>query len=100
MNDTDGALQYTVAYANVIPKGATAESFALFRGGQHSSLTFSGVGKASGFLACPVNATVYKVYADLPRLEDANVPLGNLSACVGFDAEAASFKGYAAWQYE
>ena len=84
----------------MIPEGARNKTFALFRGPQYSFFTFSGVGKASGFLACPVNETVYKVYADLPSLTDENVMGGNVSACVGFDALATAYKGFAAWQYQ
>ena len=98
--NNDGALKYTVAHSNVIPQGAKVKSFALFRGPQYNFFTFSGVGKASGFLACPVNETVYQVFANLPSLADENVPEKNVSACIGFDAWASNYNGYSAWQYE
>lgn len=100
VNSTDGALQYTVAHSNVIPRKASVKSFALFKGQTYSFFTFSGVGKASGFLACPINETVYKVYADLPNLRDDNVPNKNVSSCIGFDALATAFAGASAWQYD
>ncbi len=100
VNSTDGALQYTIAHSNVIPVNASVKSFALFKGPTYSFFTFSGVGKASGFLACPVNETVYKVYADLSSLSDENVPNNNVSSCIGFDALATAFDGHSAWQYD
>jgi len=100
VNATDGALQYTVAHSNVFNENTTVKSFALFKGPTYSFFTFSGVGKASGFLACPVNETVYQVYADLPSLSDENVPNNNVSSCIGFDALATAFTGVSAWQYD
>ncbi|KAL8827869.1 MAG: hypothetical protein Q9191_002931 [Dirinaria sp. TL-2023a] len=99
--DVNGALRYTVAHSNVIPPGGLNQTFSLFRG-KPTYFTFSGVGKASGFLACPVpsNSTVWQVYADLPSLTDENIVSQNISACLGFDALATNYKGFAAWQYE
>ena len=97
--DANGALRYTVAHSNVIPENGFNKTFSLFRG-KPTYFTFSGVGKASGFLACPVNATVWQIFADLPSLTDENIPEKNISACFGFDALATNFKGFAAYQYE
>lgn len=97
--DVNGALRYTEAHSNVIPPNGTAKTFSLFYG-KPNYFTFSGVGKASGFLACPLNETVYQIFADLPNLTDGNIPDMNISACIGFDALATRFKGYAAWQYD
>ena len=99
--DINGALRYTVAHSNVIPEGGLNQTFSLFRG-KPTYFTFSGVGKASGFLACPLpfNSTVWQVYADLPSLTDENIVSQNISACLGFDALVTNYRGFAAWQYE
>ncbi|KAL8792121.1 MAG: hypothetical protein Q9195_005296 [Heterodermia aff. obscurata] len=96
-----GALAYTVPHSNIVPKGAHSRSFALDRtSGTNSSFTYSGTGKASGWLACPVAAEVYQVFADV-ELEDQNVPLKNASACIALDALTTNYTlpGAAAWQY-
>ncbi|KAL8715224.1 MAG: hypothetical protein Q9220_001182 [cf. Caloplaca sp. 1 TL-2023] len=67
-----------------------------------SAFIFSGVGLATGYLACPVApGGPYQVFADLAILKDAWVPLGDKSACIGIDALATDFTGTgkAAWEY-
>lgn len=67
-----------------------------------AAFTFSGVGKASGFLACPVTPQgPWQVFADLAIVEDAYVPGGNVSNCIGFDALATNYTSPlpAAYQY-
>ena len=96
-----GALAYTVPHSNIIPKGAHSRSFALDRtSGTSSSFTYSGTGKASGWLACPVSVAVYQVFANV-ELEDQNVPQKNVSACIALDALTTNYTlpGAAAWQY-
>lgn len=96
-----GALAYTVAHSNIIPKGAHQRSFALDKvSSVFNSFTYSGTGKASGWLACPVDAKVYQVFANI-ELEDSNVPQKNVSACIALDALTTNYTlpGAAAWQY-
>ena len=96
-----GALTYTAPNSNIIPKGAHARSFALDRtSGTNSSFTYSGTGKASGWLACPVDVRVYQIFANV-ELEDQNVPQKNISACIALDALTTNYTlpGAAAWQY-
>ena len=96
-----GALAYTVAHSNIIPKGAHSRSFALDRTSPtSSSFTYSGTGKASGWLACPVSGLVYQIFANV-ELEDQNVPMKNVSACIALDALTTNYTlpGPAAWQY-
>ncbi|CAF9934088.1 MAG: hypothetical protein HETSPECPRED_009102 [Heterodermia speciosa] len=97
----NGALAYTVPNSNIVPKGAHSRSFALDRtSGTRSSFTYSGTGKASGWLACPVAAAVYQIFANV-ELEDQNVPQKNVSACIALDALTTNYTlpGAAAWQY-
>ncbi|KAI4121352.1 MAG: hypothetical protein LQ338_006415 [Usnochroma carphineum] len=66
-----------------------------------SAFIFSGVGKASGYLACPVTPQgPWQVFADLASLQDAWVPGGDLSNCIGFDALATNYTSPTAAAYE
>ncbi|KAL8687626.1 MAG: hypothetical protein Q9218_006255 [Villophora microphyllina] len=67
-----------------------------------AAFTFSGVGKASGFLACPITPQgPWQVFADLGSIEDSWVPSGDVSDCIGFDALATNYTSAlpAAYQY-
>ncbi|KAL8635238.1 MAG: hypothetical protein Q9228_007251 [Teloschistes exilis] len=67
-----------------------------------AAFTFSGVGKASGYLACPVAPKgPWQVFADLGSIEDSWVPSGDVSDCIGFDALATNYTSAlpAAYQY-
>ena len=68
-----------------------------------SAFTFSGVGKASGYLACAeTKGGPWQVFADLGSLQDSNVPGGDVSNCIGFDALAQNYTldgGAGAYQY-
>ncbi len=51
----------------------------------------------TGFMACPTRSqAVYQVFANL---QNATVPLGNVSQCLGFDALAGDTPDLGAWQY-
>ena len=105
-----GALAYTIAHSNVIPKGAHRKSFALDKvsNGNHASpvfhsFTYSGTGKASGWLACPVDAppsNVLQAFANV-ELEESNLPRKNISECIALDFLTTNYTlpGPAAWQY-
>ena len=101
-----GVLGFTQAHSASIPPGSAQDGFALSStpvNGQFASLGFSKLG-ATGFLACPAgpNGTApYQVFANVSALKDADVPGGDLSACIGFDALAVVYtgSGSAAWQY-
>lgn len=70
---------------------------------------FTGLG-STGFLACPAKngTTPWQVFADVKGIRDCDVPGGNVSACLGFVAFAASGGELGtentglpgAWQYE
>lgn len=101
-----GELGFTQAHSASIPPGSAQDGFTLSStpvNGQLASLGFSKLG-ATGFLACPAgpNGTApYKVFTDVSALTDADVPDGNVSACIGFDALVGEYteNGSAAWQY-
>ncbi|KAL8823795.1 MAG: hypothetical protein Q9170_008316 [Blastenia crenularia] len=66
-----------------------------------SAFVFSGVGKASGYLACPVTPKgPWQVFADLASIQDSWVPGGDVSNCIGFDALAADYTSPAPAAYE
>ncbi|KAL8664219.1 MAG: hypothetical protein Q9168_007940, partial [Polycauliona sp. 1 TL-2023] len=80
-------------------------------GSGFSALTFSGVGRSIGYLACPIPntskllPTVYEVFVDTPSLTehaDEWVPTRHHSDCIGFDAFATEYTSLkpAAYQYE
>ena len=100
--EATGALAYTVANSSVFPAGAKRRSFALDRvNSTHNSFTYSGTGKSSGWLACPVVNETYQVFANVV-LEDEDVPQKNASACIGLDAFTTNYTmpEPAAWQYD
>ncbi|KAL8696033.1 MAG: hypothetical protein Q9201_007857 [Fulgogasparrea decipioides] len=69
-----------------------------------AAFTFSGVGKASGFLACPIPPInpkgPWQVFADLGSVKDSYVPSGDKSDCIGFDALATNYTSPLAAAYE
>lgn len=100
--ESTGALAYTNASSKIFPEGAHNRSFALDRvNSKQGAFTYSGTGKASGWLACPVVEKVYQVFANV-ALEDENVPQKNASACIAVDALTTNYTmpGPAAWQYD
>ncbi|KAI4265750.1 MAG: hypothetical protein L6R38_009204 [Xanthoria sp. 2 TBL-2021] len=68
-----------------------------------AAFVFSGVGRATGYLACPVRGRepIYQVFAGLPSIKDSWVPGGDVSNCIGFDAFATNYTSPmpAAYQY-
>ncbi|KAL8729337.1 MAG: hypothetical protein Q9166_004834 [cf. Caloplaca sp. 2 TL-2023] len=67
-----------------------------------AAFVFSGVGKASGYLACPIaEKGPWQVFADLASIKDSWVPSGDVSDCIGFDALATNYTSPlpAAYQY-
>ncbi|CAD6580550.1 MAG: hypothetical protein ASARMPREDX12_001892 [Alectoria sarmentosa] len=108
-----GALSFTLAHAEGQPEenNGTTTGFA-FTPGTANTLgvfRFSGLG-STGFLACPARngTTPWQIFADVEGIKDRNVPSGNVSACLGFVAFAASGDELGtesdglpgAWQYE
>ncbi|KAI4152142.1 MAG: hypothetical protein L6R39_001893 [Caloplaca ligustica] len=66
-----------------------------------SAFVFSGVGKASGYLACPITPQgPWQVFVDLASLQDSWVPGGDISNCTGFDALAADYMNPVPAAYE
>ncbi|KAL8645360.1 MAG: hypothetical protein Q9226_007343 [Calogaya cf. arnoldii] len=72
-----------------------------------AALVNSGVGRASGYQACPVTPPplskvgVWQVFVNLPDLEDSWAPSGDFSDCFGFDIQAVDYESPvpAAYQY-
>ncbi|KAL9066530.1 MAG: hypothetical protein Q9161_007505 [Pseudevernia consocians] len=108
-----GALSFTLAHAEGQPEenNGTTTGFSFTPGTDDALGVFSFTGLGStGFLACPAkNGTKpWQIFADIKGIENRDVPGGNVSACLGFDALAASGEelgtantgGVAAWEYE
>jgi hypothetical protein len=121
--DGTGALSFTVPHSGYIPAGSSTGPFKYSPGQSIGTWTYSGQG-ASGFMACPVpqaasspsatpSATAtplsaarrsaqrsqWKVYA---ALQNATVPSGQVSDCLGFEALAVSLNvtsDHLAWEY-
>lgn len=108
-----GALSFTLAHAEGQPEenNGTTTGFS-FAPGTDDALGvfgFSGLG-STGFLACPARngTTPWQVFADVMGIKGSDVPGGNVSACLGFVAFAASGEELGtentglpgAWQYE
>ena len=92
----DGSVKNTIAHSGAIPAGSFVDGFvykpATTKGGL-GSLSFN-AGGATGFIACPVNATAgtYQVFADVTGKATAG--------CLGFDALTTEYTGARAWQYD
>ncbi|KAL8992396.1 MAG: hypothetical protein Q9188_007596 [Gyalolechia gomerana] len=57
-----------------------------------SAFVFSGVGKATGYLACPIRPEgPWQVFVGQADIPDVWVPGGNVSRCIGFDALATNY---------
>ncbi|KAJ6113396.1 hypothetical protein N7523_006713 [Penicillium sp. IBT 18751x] len=121
--DASGALSFTVPHSGYIPAGSSTGPFKYTPGASFGTWTYSGQG-ASGFMACPVpqapssssatpSATAtpssvarrsaqpskWQVYA---ALQNATVPSGQVSDCLGFDALATGLNitsDQLAWEY-
>ncbi|KAL8747140.1 MAG: hypothetical protein Q9184_007645 [Pyrenodesmia sp. 2 TL-2023] len=66
-----------------------------------SAFIYSGVGKASGYLACPVAPEgPWQVFADLASIQNSWVPSGDVSDCIGFDALAMNYTSPTPAAYE
>ncbi|KAJ5104176.1 hypothetical protein N7532_004705 [Penicillium argentinense] len=83
-----GALSFTQAHSANIPPAPQSAPW--------SHYTFNGWG-ASGFMACPTEDNRWQVFV---AMQNATVPQGNVSDCLGFSAMALPYKGEVpAWQY-
>lgn len=101
--DNHGALRFTQPHSNVIPEGATNEGFshvhaptvAGSKSPDHYNFTNWG---AHGFMACPASDNLWQVFA---AIQNATVPQGNITACLGFSALAVPYNNTlsGAWQY-
>jgi len=102
----DGSLGFTQAHSASYPLGAVLEPFTYsFTPGASFGYVSTNAFNATGFMACPNNknetlATSWQVFA---ALQNATVPTGNVSDCLGFDALAPPYSNpngtAAAWQY-
>ncbi|KAJ5557027.1 hypothetical protein N7494_000942 [Penicillium frequentans] len=112
-----GALSFTTPHSGYIPAGSSQGPFVYTPGASGNPLgtwTYSGQG-ASGFMACPVPASnsgsaaarraaaaappTWQVYA---AQQNATVPTGNVTDCLGFDALAVGMNvtsNSLAWEY-
>ena len=94
--DRTGALSFTQAHSASIPQDSYVGGLSYDSGNPWSHFGFNGWG-ASGFMACPTEDNRWQVFA---AMQNATVPSGNVSDCLGFDAIALTYSGsIPAWQY-
>lgn len=101
-----GEIGYTQAHSFQVPPGSNTCPFTFTKSGG-SAFGFIGLSPelafgATSFMGCPTDEGPYQVFANL---QNATVPQGNVSDCVGFDAIAEEYGGdsgnneFAAWEY-
>ncbi|KAJ5757309.1 uncharacterized protein N7511_006003 [Penicillium nucicola] len=108
--DPKGALRFTSPHSAYEPAGSSDGPFNYTPGNTFGHWSYEGQG-ASGFMACPTNGTTtyrrsrraaaapqWQVYA---ALQNATVPSGSVSDCIGFDALAVADNSTApaTWEY-
>ncbi|OOF95863.1 hypothetical protein ASPCADRAFT_207198 [Aspergillus carbonarius ITEM 5010] len=87
-----GALSFTVPHSAYIPTGSSTGPFTY-----SPSKPFGTWSYGKGFMACPTKDSKWQVFA---ASQNATVPSGNVSDCLGFDALAVAGNGsVAAWEY-
>ncbi|KAL2054645.1 hypothetical protein ABVK25_004948 [Lepraria finkii] len=100
---TNAALSFTEPHTEGGENGTTTNfSYTNSTDGGPGEFSFTGL-NATGFVACPsLNGTApWQIFAALPNLGNKDVPGGNVSACLGFDALGDTYEnGTAAYQYE
>lgn len=88
-----GALAFTQAHSASIPPGSSVGGLTYETGQPWSHLTYKDI----GLMACPTDDNRWQVYA---AQQNATVPSGKVSDCLGFSAIALTYKGdVPAWQY-
>ncbi|MCJ1370193.1 hypothetical protein MMC20_001405 [Loxospora ochrophaea] len=103
---TNGALGFTEAHSGVVPAGAATGNFTETLPAEgFGDFGFTGFGSPGGWLACPVSSAAaetgpWQVFAAIAGLSDADVPSGNVSQCIDFDALSSAASGAGAWQYD
>jgi len=94
-----GALSFTQAHSISIPTGSAIGPFSVSPGASFATYSTTAFG-ATGFMACPNQATNPSQWQVFAALQNATVPTGKVSDCLGFDALATNYTGpVAAWQY-
>ncbi|KAI1617969.1 hypothetical protein EDD36DRAFT_18135 [Exophiala viscosa] len=90
-----GEIAYTQAHSTFMPAGSVTCPFTYIKAAQAPFGLLSTL--SGGFMACPTDGNTWQVFASL---QNATVPQGNVSQCLGFDALAIdSTETYAAWEY-
>lgn len=90
--ENKGALGYLEAGATNLPRYAVLTGFTYTPGTSFG--TFDGAAyRGQGFIACPAKSgkAPYKVFIDVRGISNSDVPSGNYSDCLGFDALAPSY---------
>lgn len=95
--DAIGALRFTTPHSGYMGKDASTGPFTYTPGNPIGHYVYKGQG-TSGFMACPTKDDKWQVFASL---QNATVPMGDVSECLGFSAMAVQGKqnGTAAWEY-
>lgn len=82
-----------------MPTGSVQGSLTNTPGCPLGSLTSNAFG-ATGFMACPDNASNPSKWQVFVAIQNATVPTGNVADCLGFDAGTSAYSGdIPAWQY-
>ena len=98
--DSNGALRFTTPHSGYMGEGASTGPFEYKPAPSPSGIdhwVYKGQG-ASGFMACPTDDNKWQVFASL---QNATVPQGDVSKCLGFSAMATQTQqnATAAWEY-
>lgn len=96
----DGHIGFTQAHSAAIPQGANPCPFTYEKKASSQfgivNLDPSRAFGAVDFMGCPTDSGKYQVFA---ALQNATVPQGNVTDCIGFSALAFNYTGATAWQY-
>jgi hypothetical protein len=88
-----------MAHSIYIPSGAQQGPFSYEAGEPFGTFSTSAFG-ATGFMACPDNATEPARWQVFAAIQNATVPTGDVDDCLGFDAATVEYEGdIPAWQY-
>ncbi|KAH8695233.1 IgE-binding protein [Talaromyces proteolyticus] len=97
-----GALSFTTAHSMSMPAGSQQGPFDNQQpssGEEFGTYTTSSFG-ATGFMACPDDATNASSWQVFAAIRNATVPTGNVDDCLGFDALTTSYTGsIPTWEY-
>jgi hypothetical protein len=92
-------VSYTSPHSIAMPAGSQQGPFEWFKGSPNGRFSTTSFG-AKGFMACPDHSTQKTAWQVFAAIQNATVPTGNVSDCLGFDALTTAYSGsIPAWEY-